>query len=244
MAAKQIDRFEFERVLWRQNVTRVAGVDEAGRGPLAGPVVAAAAILPPRWAETGLPAGLAGLNDSKQLTEAQRKKFFEFLTTCAEIEFAIAAVDAGVIDVINILQATHRAMNDALAQLSPLPPHALVDGRPVKTLSVPQTAIVKGDTRSYSIAAASVLAKVTRDRLMLEYAAQFPEYGFAEHKGYGTAKHLAAIAAHGACPIHRKTFAPLKPAAPKLFLHGLDGFAQIIICKSNRDNPCLNSDLE
>jgi len=217
MAAKPTDRFEFERELWRQNVARVAGVDEAGRGPLAGPVVAAAAILPPRWAKTGLPDELAGLNDSKQLTELQREAYFTFLTRCAEIEFAIAAVDAGVIDEINILQATHRAMNEALAQLKPLPPHALVDGRPVKTLRVPQTAIVKGDARSYSIAAASVLAKVTRDRVMRDYAAQFPAYGFAEHKGYGTAKHLAAIAAHGACPIHRMTFAPLKPAEPKLF---------------------------
>jgi ribonuclease HII len=217
MSAKSYDRFEFERVLWRQNVARVAGVDEAGRGPLAGPVVAAAAILPSRWAETGLPAELAGLNDSKQLTEAQREKFFQFITACGEIEFSIALMDAGVIDEINILQATHRAMNHALAKLNPLPPYALVDGRPVKTLCVPQTAIVKGDARSYSIAAASVLAKVTRDRLMLEYHAQFPEYGFAGHKGYGTAKHLAAIEKHGACPIHRKTFAPLKPQELKLF---------------------------
>ena len=217
MVAKLSDRFEFERVLWRQNIARVAGVDEAGRGPLAGPVVAAAAILPSRWAETGLPAGLAGLNDSKQLTEAQREKFFAFLTRCGEIEFGIAEVSAGVIDEINILQATHRAMNDALAKLNPLPPHALVDGRPVKTLRVPQTAIVKGDARSYSIAAASVLAKVTRDRLMREYHAQFPAYGFAEHKGYGTARHLAAIEKHGACPIHRKSFAPLKLEDPKLF---------------------------
>jgi ribonuclease HII len=217
MTDKFANSFEFEQPLWSAGVTRVAGVDEAGRGPLAGPVVAAAAILPPRWAQTGLPPELAGLNDSKQLTEAQREKYFEFLTTCAEIEFAIAAVDAGVIDEINILQATHRAMNDALAQLQPLPPHALVDGCPVKTLRVPQTAIVKGDARSYSIAAASVLAKVTRDRLMREYHARWPEYAFAEHKGYGTAKHLAAIEKFGACPIHRQTFAPLKPAAPKLF---------------------------
>lgn len=217
MSAKLINSFEFEQPLWMSGVTRIAGVDEAGRGPLAGPVVAAAAILPSRWADAGLPAELAGLNDSKQLTESQREKYFEFLTACAEIEFAIAAVDAGVIDEINILQATHRAMNDALAQLSPLPPHALVDGRPVKTLRVPQTAIIKGDARSYSIAAASVLAKVTRDRLMLEYHLQFPEYGFNEHKGYGTAKHLAAIAKHGACAIHRKTFAPLKQPDPKLF---------------------------
>jgi len=204
------DRFEFERPLWQQGIARIAGVDEAGRGPLAGPVVAAAAILPARWAETGLPDALAGLNDSKQLTETQRETFFQFITTCGEIEFGIAEVSAAVIDEINILQATHRAMNDALGKLNPLPPHALVDGRPVKTLRVPQTAIVKGDARSYSIAAASVLAKVTRDRLMLAFSAQFPEYGFAKHKGYGTAKHLAAIAKHGACPIHRLTFAPLK----------------------------------
>jgi ribonuclease HII len=108
-------------------------------------------------------------------------------------------------------------MNAALAQLQPLPPHALVDGRPVKTLCVPQTALVKGDARSYSIAAASVLAKVTRDRLMRAFDTQFPEYGFAGHKGYGTAKHMAAIRKFGACPIHRKTFAPLKPAVPELF---------------------------
>ena len=217
MSAKFSSSFEFEQPLWRQGIARVAGVDEAGRGPLAGPVVAAAAILPPRWAESGLPAGLSGLNDSKQLTEAQREKFFAFITGCGEIEFGINAVDALLIDEINILQATHRAMNNALAKLNPLPPHALVDGRPVKTLRVPQTAIVKGDARSYSIAAASVLAKVTRDRLMLGFHAQFPEYGFAEHKGYGTAKHLAAIEKHGACPIHRKTFAPLKTAATELF---------------------------
>jgi ribonuclease HII len=216
MAAKLINSFAYEQTLWQSGVTRVAGVDEAGRGPLAGPVVAAAAILPAHWADSGLPAELTGLNDSKQLTEAQREKYFAFLTRSAEIEFAIAAVDAGVIDEINILQATHCAMNDALAQLNPLPPHALVDGKPVKSLRVPQTAIVKGDARSYSIAAASVLAKVTRDRLMLEYHVQFPEYGFAEHKGYGTAKHLAAIAKHGPCPIHRRSFAPLKPKAPEL----------------------------
>ena len=217
MSAATVDRFEFERPLWLRGVARVAGVDEAGRGPLAGAVVAAAAILPPRWAETGLPADLAGLNDSKQLTEAQREKYFEFITACGEIEFGIAEVAAAVIDQINILQATHRAMNDALAKLSPLPPHALVDGRPVKTLRVPQTAIVKGDARSYSIAAASVLAKVTRDRQLLAYDRQYPGYGFAKHKGYGTADHLAAIAKLGPCPIHRKSFAPLKVKDTELF---------------------------
>jgi ribonuclease HII len=217
MSAKFITSFEFELPLWRSGVARIAGVDEAGRGPLAGPVVAAAAILPARWAQTGLPAELAGLNDSKQLSETQREKYFAFLTACVEIEFAIAAVDAAVIDEINILQATHRAMNDALARLQSLPAHALVDGRPVKSLRVPQTAIVKGDARSYSIAAASVLAKVTRDRQMRELDARFPGYGFAEHKGYGTAKHLAAIEKLGACAVHRRSFAPLKPAEPGLF---------------------------
>ena len=241
MSAKLSDRFEFERVLWLQNITRVAGVDEAGRGPLAGPVVAAAAILPSHWAESGLPTGLMGLNDSKQLTTAQREKYFEFLTTCAEIDFAIAAVDAGVIDEINILQATHRAMNDALTQLNPAPAHALVDGRPVKTLRVPQTAIVKGDARSYSIAAASVLAKVTRDRLMREFHAQFPDYGFAEHKGYGTAKHLAAIVAHGACPIHRRSFAPLKAKEPELLDANCANFKLGNLIRGSSQNSCQNS---
>jgi ribonuclease HII len=213
MSVKFSDRFEFERALWQQNLYRVVGVDEAGRGPLAGPVVAAAAILPAHWSESGLPRELDGLNDSKQLTVTQRERFFTFITDCGEIEFAIAQADAAVIDEINILQATHRAMNDALAQLNP--EHALVDGRPVATMRVPQTAIVKGDARSYSIAAASVLAKVTRDRLMLGFHAQFPEYSFDEHKGYGTAKHLAAIEKYGACPIHRKSFAPLKTKEPE-----------------------------
>lgn len=211
------NRFEFELPLWQSGVLRVAGVDEVGRGPLAGSVVAAAAILPPRWAGQGLPSELAGLNDSKQLSEAQREKFHAFLTTCGEIEYALAEVSPAIIDEINILQATHRAMNLALAGLKPLPPHALVDGRPVKTLCVPQTALVKGDARSYSIAAASVLAKVTRDRQMHDYDRQYPGYGFAEHKGYGTAAHLAAIAKLGPCPIHRRSFAPLKTAEPTWF---------------------------
>ncbi|MFZ0826295.1 MAG: ribonuclease HII [Verrucomicrobiia bacterium] len=212
-----IDRFEFERALWTQGLTRVAGVDEAGRGPLAGPVVAAAAVLPSKWANTGLPPELEGLNDSKQLTAAQREKYFTFLTACPEVQFAVAQVGAGQIDAINILRATHRAMNDALAQLRPAPEHALVDGRPVKTMLAPQTAIVQGDARSYSIAAASVLAKVTRDRLMLVFDRQWPKYGFADHKGYGTEQHLAAITAHGPCPIHRRSFAPLRPVQRELF---------------------------
>jgi ribonuclease HII len=210
------DRFQFERELWSRGATRIAGVDEAGRGPLAGPVAAAAVILPSLWGNLGFDERLRALNDSKQLTEVQREEFFSILTTHPEISFAIALVDAATIDRINILQATHRAMNEALAQLQPQPEHVLVDGRPVKSIRLPSTAIVKGDARSYSIAAASVLAKVTRDRTMLEFHEQFPAYGFAEHKGYGTPKHLAAIEVHGPCPIHRRSFAPLKPVQGEL----------------------------
>lgn len=217
MPAKSADRFEFERGLWSGGVTHVAGVDEAGRGPLAGPVVAAAVILPQVWQDGGFDERLRDLNDSKQLTEAQREAYFAILTAHPEIRFGIATVDAAVLDRINILQATHRAMNEALAQLQPPPEHVLVDGNPVKSLRFPQTALVKGDARSYSIAAASVLAKVTRDRMMLEFDRRFPGYGFAEHKGYGTPQHLAAIAGLGPCPIHRRSFAPLKPVERELF---------------------------
>jgi ribonuclease HII len=215
------DRFAYERELRARGVGAVAGVDEAGRGPLAGPVVAAAVVLPGAWLEEGLPAELAGLNDSKQLTAARREAFFAVLTARTEVRFGIAPVEAAVIDSINILQATHQAMNEALGQLRPPPAHALVDGLPVPSLCFPQTAVVKGDALSYSIAAASVLAKVTRDRLLLAYDRQWPEYGFAAHKGYGTAAHLAAIARHGPCPIHRRSFAPLKPAERELFGRGM-----------------------
>ncbi len=210
------DRLEFERDLWSRGFTLVAGVDEAGRGPLAGPVVAAAVILPCTWANGGFDARLVDLNDSKQLTEAQRENFFQILTTHPDLRYAIAIVDAATIDRINILQATHRAMNEALAQLQPQPQHVLVDGRPVKSMKLPQTALVKGDSRSYSIAAASVLAKVTRDRMMREFDAKFPGYGFSIHKGYGVPQHLAAIAKLGPCPIHRMSFAPLKQKQAQL----------------------------
>ena len=217
MPAKFLDRLSFERELWLKNLSHIAGVDEAGRGPLAGPVVAAAVVLPQRWLEAGLDERLRDLNDSKQLTEAQRENYFAILTAHPEIRFAIAVVDAETIDRINILQATHRAMNEALAQLSPPPEHVLVDGRPVKTMRFPQTALVKGDAKSYSIAAASVLAKVTRDRMMLEFHARHPGYGFAEHKGYGTPQHLAAIEKLGACAIHRRSFAPIRTKERELF---------------------------
>ena len=205
-----MDRFHLEREHHARGLTRLAGVDEAGRGPLAGPVVAAAAVLPVEWVTEGLPESLLRLNDSKQLTEKIREELFVAIHSETEIHFGIGIIDATAIDDINILQATHRAMNAALAQLDPPSAHALVDGRLVPTLATPQTAIIKGDAKSFSIAAASILAKVTRDRLMREYHEQWPEYGFDKHKGYGTAAHQAALEQHGPCPIHRHSFAPVR----------------------------------
>jgi ribonuclease HII len=223
MSARQAvynGRLGFERELWQRGVTLVAGVDEAGCGPLAGPVVAGAVVFPHGWLESGLPRKLHGLNDSKQLTEIQRGKYFDIIIAHPEIRSAIAVVDAGTIDHINILQATHQAMNLALAKLLPAPEHVLVDGRAVNTMRFPSTPLVKGDCRSYSIAAASVLAKVTRDRLMRGFDQLYPGYGFAEHKGYGTVQHLAAIASLGPCPIHRRSFAPFRPVEKELELFG------------------------
>ncbi len=205
-----MDRFHFEREHHARGLARLAGVDEAGRGPLAGPVVAAAAVLPVEWVTEDLPESLQRLNDSKQLTEKIREELFAAIHSETKIHFGIGIIDAAVIDDINILQATHRAMNAALAQLDPPAAHALVDGRLVPTLATPQTAIIKGDAKSFSIAAASILAKVTRDRLMREYHEQWPEYGFDKHKGYGTAAHQAALEQHGPCPIHRHSFAPVR----------------------------------
>lgn len=211
------DRFLHERTSLASGIRILAGVDEAGRGPLAGPVVAAAVILPPAWVLEGMPEGWSELNDSKQLTETRREEFFAGLTRHPQVRFAIAAVEPRVIDEINILQATHRAMNQALADLGDDVEHALVDGRPVRSLRLPQTALVKGDSLSYSIAAASVLAKVTRDRVMREADVRWPGYGFATHKGYPTPEHLEAVARLGPSPIHRLSFAPLRRPEPELF---------------------------
>jgi len=217
MAAKFWNRLAHECELWQQGLAQVAGVDEAGCGPLAGPVVAAAVVFPRAWLESGLPSMLRGLNDSKQLTEEEREKFFERLSSHPEIRFAIASVDVETIDRINIRQAAWHAMHLALDQLQPRAEHVLVDGLRIKWLPYRQTPLVQGDARSYSIAAASVLAKVTRDRAMRELDTQFPGYGFAEHKGYSTRQHFAAIEKLGACAIHRKSFSPLKPKEPELF---------------------------
>lgn len=210
-------RFRHERALCDGGTASIAGVDEAGRGPLAGPVVAAAVILPGEWFSTGMPRKLKAVNDSKQLTPEEREILFLELTSRPEVRFGIGEVDVAIIDQINILQATHRAMNLALAQLDPAPQHALVDGLPVKSLTFPQTAIVDGDCLSYSIAAASIIAKVTRDRLMIRWHEVYPAYGFADHKGYGTPQHLAAISAHGACALHRQSFSPFRPVQTEFF---------------------------
>jgi ribonuclease HII len=218
LSAKFWNRLSYECDLWQQGLTLVAGVDEAGCGPLAGPVVAGAVVFPCAWLEAGLAGALRGLNDSKQLTEAEREKYYAILTTRADIRWAVASVHVEMIDRINIYQAAHRAMNLALDQLQPPPEHVLVDGRSVKSMRFPNTPLVKGDARSYSIAGASVVAKVTRDRMMREFDQLHPGYGFAEHKGYGTPRHLAAIQSLGPCPIHRRSFAPFRPVATELNL--------------------------
>jgi ribonuclease HII len=218
MSAKYWHRLAYERELWGGGCPFVAGVDEAGCGPLAGPVVAAAVMFPGTWLEAGLDRKLRGLNDSKQLTEEQREKFFAALTSMPEVKYAIASQEVEMIDRINIRQAAWRAMHQALDQLDPRPQHVLVDGLRIRWLPYNQTALIEGDARSYTIAAASVLAKVTRDRLMVDLEKQYPGYGFAEHKGYATPQHLAAIEALGPCPIHRRTFSPFRPMETELEL--------------------------
>jgi ribonuclease HII len=221
MSAKYWHRLSCECELWAKGTTLVAGADEAGCGPLAGPVVAAAVVFPCSWLEGGLYKKLRGLNDSKQLTEEQREKFYSIITTHPEIRYGIATVDVEMIDRINIRQAAWRAMHIALDQLDPKPQHVLVDGLRIKWLPYPHTALVQGDCKSYSIAAASVLAKVTRDRLMRELDKIYPGYGFAEHKGYATPQHYAAINEHGPCAIHRRSFAPFRPVEETLELFQL-----------------------
>jgi ribonuclease HII len=195
-------------------------VDEAGRGPLAGPVVAGAVIFPQSWIENGVPYKLRGLNDSKQVMPEDRERFYAFLTTHAEVQFGVSVVSVERIDTINILRASLEAMNEALAHLTPGPEHTLVDGPYVSTLKHPQTPLIDGDARSYSIAAASVIAKVTRDRIMVQYDRQFPGYGFAEHKGYMTPRHMVALGQMGPCVLHRRSFAPVRANDPELFPEG------------------------
>jgi len=190
--------YRYERAAWRSGLAHVAGVDEAGRGPLAGPVVAAAVILNPE-------RRLKGLEDSKLLTPARREVLFEQILEHA-VGVGTGIVDPQTIDQVNILEATRLAMRQALSRLSPHPNLVLIDAVRLQPLAWPQRALVRGDRRSASIAAASIVAKVTRDRLMVEADHLFPQYGFRRHKGYPTPEHLAALRHHGPCPIHRRTF--------------------------------------
>ncbi len=194
---------ENERRLKSQGFLHIAGVDEAGRGPLAGPVVAAACILPDG-------ALFSHLNDSKQLTSEERETLFAKITTYPNLIYGIGIVDVRTIDRINILQATFLAMRQAVQSLLICPDYILVDGNQWPHLDIPGEPIIEGDSLTMSIAAASIIAKVTRDRLMRELDAEYPEYGFKQHKGYATEQHLAAIQKHGPCPIHRRSFDPVK----------------------------------
>lgn len=203
MAEKSHPDMSFELEARASGFLYVAGVDEAGRGPLAGPVVAGAVILPEH------PEGLEGLNDSKQLTAARRERLFMALLEGEQVLCSVGIASVEEIDRLNILKATHLAMARAVEGLSVRADFCLVDGLPVKGLPVPHRAIVKGDGRSLSIAAASVLAKVTRDRMMTEADDAYPQYGFAKHKGYGTKAHMEALRKHGPCPLHRRSFAPV-----------------------------------
>lgn len=193
-----INMWEIEETLYAEGVNVICGVDEAGRGPLAGPVCAAAVILPSHLE-------LPGLTDSKKLTDKKRRELFPIIKEQA-IAYGIGFASEKEIDEINILQATFLAMQRALDQLTVRPEYALIDGNREKDFGLPVKTVVKGDSLSLNIAAASVLAKVTRDDLMQEMASQYPDYGFDIHKGYGTKAHYAALRAHGPSPIHRMSF--------------------------------------
>lgn len=193
MAMKKI-----ENSLREKGYDLIAGVDEAGRGPLAGPVYAAAVILPPDTI-------IKGINDSKKLSEKRREELFEEITEKA-VAYNICAVNEKRIDEINILNATFEAMNGAVSGLSVKPDYVIIDGNRINGMTIEHETVVKGDAKSISIAAASILAKVSRDRFICEMAKKYPEYEFEKHKGYGTAAHTEAILKYGVCPIHRKTF--------------------------------------
>jgi ribonuclease HII len=191
--------YHFESAAWRRGISRLAGVDEAGRGPLAGPVVAAAVVLAPG-------ARIAGVDDSKRLLPEERQRLFDLIQERA-VGVGVGIVDHLTIDRINILQATRLAMGQALGALAMEPELVLTDFVTVPGLRCPQRNLVEGDRRSASVAAASIIAKVTRDRIMEEADREYPLYGFGRHKGYGTPEHRIALEQHGPCALHRRTFA-------------------------------------
>ncbi len=194
----------YERRLWKIGIEAVAGVDEAGVGPMAGPVVAAAVIFAPE-------TFISGVHDSKQLSREQREELYGPIRARA-LALGVGLAEVEEIDRLNIYWATMRASERALAALGLLPGHVLVDGKRIPGISFPQTHIVGGDRKSFCIAAASIVAKVTRDRIMVEYDGQFPGYGFAQHKGYCTNEHLETLRQLGPSPIHRRSFAPVAAA--------------------------------
>ena len=196
--ARILKMHERENELRGEGIKYIAGVDEAGRGPLAGPVFAAAVILKENEIITGL-------NDSKKLSEKRREELFDVICEKA-VAYAVCAVSEKRIDEINILNATMEAMAGAVGKIEPTPEYVLIDGNKCPPIDIPCDAVVKGDSKSASIAAASILAKVSRDRYITEIASKYPEYGFEKHKGYGTKAHNEAILEHGPCEIHRRTF--------------------------------------
>ncbi len=203
MKEKEIERLnrlkEFEKKLYSTGLNHIAGIDEAGRGPLAGPVVVGIAIMKPD-------SFIEGVNDSKKISERKREQLYEQITSEA-IDWAVGIVDQKEIDEINILNATKKALHMAISNLKVKPDRILVDAlEHIDTYGIPYTSIIKGDAKIYSISAASIIAKVTRDRIMKEYDEIYPEYGFSGHKGYGTAKHIQALKTYGPCSLHRKTF--------------------------------------
>jgi len=204
--------FRYEKKLRAIGVAHIAGIDEAGRGALAGPVVAAAVVLPEKFRHRRL-------NDSKQLAPELREQIYSELISDPQVRWTVGIVDSVEIDRINILRASHRAMRLAVEALIEPPDHVLIDGLPVIPFPLPQTAIIEGDCISLSIAAASVIAKVTRDRMMRDFCAHFPQYCFGQHKGYGTELHLLKLYEFGPCPIHRRSFEPV--AQPLLALEEL-----------------------
>ena len=189
---------QIEEELYTGGIQYIAGIDEVGRGPLAGPVVAAAVILPKDFA-------VLGVDDSKKLSEKKREELYTLITKCA-IAYGVGVIDNNIIDEINILEATKLAMKQAIVRLSTKPEYILIDALTLKDVAIPQRGIIKGDSLSVSIAAASIVAKVTRDRIMEEYHQEFPYYAFNQNKGYGTKAHYEGIDGYGICELHRKSF--------------------------------------
>lgn len=198
---EKVDLYQYEKELWKNGINLIAGMDEVGRGPLIGPVVTACVILPKDFV-------LEGLTDSKKLSEKKREEFYDYIMEHA-ISVGIGMMDEKVIDEVNIYEATKLAMYQAVEKSKVKPEHVLIDAMKLDKLEMPSTSIIKGDAKSISIAAASVIAKVTRDRMMIELDKKYPMYGFKSHKGYPTKKHIEAIKEYGLIDGYRKTFKPI-----------------------------------